>query len=93
MNFPRRGVVIETGPVLVIKLLSGAKIRVAEDSRFQLGDPAWILWDFTKDRLRKLWTETEYHNDGDPGVEPVEIDMGEDWVPDDEWIRAHPVGS
>lgn len=88
-----RGVVIEIGVILVIRLKTGAKIRVPLDERFKLGDIAWILYDFTRGHVHELWTNSQYHDDGDPGVEPVETDMGEDWVRDDEWLCAHPVGS
>ena len=90
MYFPRKGVVIETGAVLVIRLKSGAKVRVADRDKFRIGDQAWVLWDYTKDRPCRVWTETEYYDDGDPGEEPVEVDMGEDWVSDQEWLCAHP---
>ena len=84
---PLRGVVIETGAVLVVRLKSGAKLRIPEDERFVLGDVAWVLYDYTRGRVRKLWTNAQYYHDGDPGEEPEEVDMGEDWVADHEWLR------
>ena len=93
MYFPRKGVVIEATPALVIRLLNGAKVRVAQDNRFRPGDPAHILWDYTKNTVARIWTDSEYHDDGDMGEEPVEIDMGAEFVPDDVWFRQNPVGS
>ena len=83
---PIKGVVIEDDVALVIRLRDGVKVRLPLDERFVLGDPVWILYDFTKGCVRELWTEQQFHDDGDPGCEPVEVDLGPNWISDAQWL-------
>lgn len=64
---PLRGVVIKTGAILVIQLSSGANIEAETDKDFRLGDPIWILFDYTQAKVAGVWTEAERYYDGDPG--------------------------
>jgi len=68
---PLRGVVIEAGAGFVVLLESGAHIDVRTEKDFSVGDPIWILFDYTRGKVANVWTETERYEDGNPG-EPSE---------------------
>ena len=59
---PLRGVVIDRSVKLVIRLSSGARVRVPRQKDLRLGDTCFILFDYTRLEVKGIWTEEEYHN-------------------------------
>lgn len=58
--WPRKGVVIMSSASLVIRLSNGARVSVPRQKNIQLGDTVYVLWDYTANCLRNVWTEEEY---------------------------------
>lgn len=59
---PLEGIVISYGTELVIRLCTGAKLRIPKQKALALGDTCFVLFNYTNLSIRGLWTEDEYHN-------------------------------
>jgi hypothetical protein len=64
---PLKGVIISTDNVLVIRLASRAQVRVAHQKNLRLGDTAYVLFDYTRLKVREIWTEEEHDRRDDTG--------------------------
>lgn len=76
MLFPRKGIIIDTSAELMIRLTSGARVCVPQQKDLRLGDTCYVLYDYTRMLVNKIWTEDEYHRSDDPNEEVEEADMG-----------------
>jgi hypothetical protein len=74
--WPRKGVVIMCSAHLVIRLSNGARVNVPHQKNIRLGDTVYVLWDYTANCLRTVWTEAEYLAEDE-----IPMDMG-NYAPD-----------
>lgn len=56
------GVVIDRGVKLMVRLYSGARVRIPRQKDLRLGDTCYILFDYTRLEVRDVWSEEEYYN-------------------------------
>ena len=62
---PSQGVVVDTnGGLLGVRLATRALVHVAKQKGLRLGDRCYILYDYTRMRVREVWTEAEYNDSG-----------------------------
>ena len=59
---PLEGVVIDRGVKLMVRLSTGARVRIPRQKDLRLGDTCFILFDFTRLVVRDVWSEEEYYN-------------------------------
>ena len=83
---PLEGVVISTDNVLVIRLASRAQIRVAHQKDLRLGDTVYVLFDYTRLKVREVWTEEEHDRADDTGSEEPVLHLPPDWEPMEKWL-------
>ena len=76
MLFPRKGIIIDTSAELLIRLQSGARINVPRQKDLRLGDTCYVLYDYTRMLVNRIWTEEEYYQSDEPNEEIEKIDMG-----------------
>ncbi len=76
MLFPRKGIIVDTSAVLAIRLASGARVKVPHQKELRLGDTCYVLYDYTRMLVNRIWTEEEYHQSDDPSEDVDEADMG-----------------
>lgn len=76
MLFPRKGIIIDTSAELMIRLQSGARVNVLHQKDLRLGDTCYVLYDYTRMLVNRIWTEEEYYQSDDPNEDVDEADMG-----------------
>ena len=73
-----RGIVISRGAELVVRLTSGARVRIPRQKDLRLGDTVYICYDYTSLVVREVFTEAEFFASDDVADEPVEWDAPEE---------------
>jgi hypothetical protein len=73
-----RGIVISRGAELVIRLSSGARVRIPRQKDLRLGDAVYICYDYTSMVVREVYTEEEFLASDNIADDPVEWDAPED---------------
>ena len=81
---PLKGVVIDRGTGLTIRLKSGALVRVARHPELLLGDTCYVLYDYTRLAVHDIWTEDEYFMQDDDGEE-LQLELPPNYAPAHEW--------
>ena len=73
-----RGIVISRGAELVVRLTSGARVRIPRQKDLRLGDTVYVCYDYTQMVVREVFTEAEFLASDDVADEPVEWDCPDD---------------
>lgn len=81
---PLRGVVIDVGVGMEIRLASRARLTIPRHPELRLGDTCYVLYDYTTMEVRDIWTEEEYFREDDLGEEPV-VNLPPDYAAPEEW--------
>ena len=85
---PLKGTIVDTyGGRLSVRLITRAIVHVPRQKGLKLGDPCYILYNYTTMKVRKVWTEAEYKDKGD---EP-QLNWDDEEEPD--WVPAHELAS
>lgn len=89
---PLEGVVIDRGVNLMVRLSTGARVRIPRQSDLRLGDTCYILFDYTRLAVSGVWTEEEYHNLEDVFGPECEIETPPDAEEPHRWAElSNPV--
>jgi len=83
---PLEGVVISTGADLIIRLQSGAAVAISRRSDLLLGDTCYILFDYTRLKVRDVWSEEEYHNLEDVSGIEDKSEKSPEWEKCQRWL-------
>ena len=80
-----KGIVISRGIELVVRLSSGARVRVPRQKDLRLGDTVFVCYDYTRMVVRELWTEAEYHAEEDVAGEEWDLVLPPEWEEPSAW--------
>lgn len=72
-----KGIVISRGAELLIRLISGSRVRIPRQKDLRLGDTVYICYDYTQMVVREVFTEEEYLAEEDSAGDIVEWDCPE----------------
>ena len=84
---PLKGIVIDSGAELMIRLCTGAKLRIPIQKDLALGDTCFILFDYTNLSIHGIWTEDEYHNLEERSNFETKVEPTPDFDEPHEWAR------